>query len=334
MPAGDANQIRRYLLRRVEEARNAGTTELILRAGDVHRILGMVNSHPNVCQVLEGDKFHAMAGLEFVRYLNRPPSGQGANLVIEFRVLPKATVTSEERYVISDNAQLWTTASGRGTPLLMFNGGPGADDYLGAVAEMIDDLCRVIRFEPRGCGRSDWDGNYDVDTLMTDADAVRREYGAEMCIVAGHSFGPSAALAYALRYPSRVMGLIGIAGGNVLNDRTWSETYHKRLEEVGEDLGGHEDKADAAVNPDGNRSWREYIKRPTLFREIADLDIPAVFINGGVDIRPNWPTKQLASLMPGGRYIEIPGAAHNIWLTHAAELRHELRRAVRQIVQK
>ena len=48
----------------------------------------------------------------------------------------------------------------------MFNGGPGCDDYLGPVAEMIDDLCQVIRFEPRGCGRSDWDGNYDIDTTL------------------------------------------------------------------------------------------------------------------------------------------------------------------------
>lgn len=333
MPTGDANRIRRYLLRKVEEARRAGSTELILRAGDVHRVLKLMNSYANVCQVLEGRKFHTKAGVEFVRYLNRPPSGQGANLVIEFRVLPKRRRTLEERYVISDTAQLWSTESGLGTPLLMFNGGPGANDYLGPVAEMIDDLCRVIRFEPRGCGRSDWDGNYDIDTLLTDADAVRREYGAERCIVAGHSFGPSAALAYALRYPSWVMGLIGIAGGNVLNDRTWSEAYHKALVEVGEDPGGHEDKADVAVNPAGNRSWREYIKRPTLFREIADLDIPAVFINGGEDIRPNWPTQQLASLMPAGRYVEITGAAHNIWLTHANELRQELRKAVRQIVQ-
>lgn len=242
-------------------------------------------------------------------------------------------VESEERYVISGTARLWSMASGRGAPLLMFNGGPGADDYLGPVAEMIEDLCRVIRFEPRGCGRSDWDGNYDIDTLLNDAEAVRREYGAERCIVAGHSAGPNAALAYALKYPARVMGLIGIAGGNALNDRTWNEAYHKALEEVGEDLGGHENQADPAVNPDGNRSWREYIKRPTLFREIADMDIRAVFINGGEDIRPNWPTKQLASLMPRGRYVEIPGAAHYIWLTHAAELRHELRRAVRHLAQ-
>ena len=197
---------------------------------------------------------------------------------------------------------------------------------------MIDDLCQVVRFEPRGCGRSDWDGNYDIDTLVEDAESVRREYGLERCIVAGHSFGPNAALAYTLRHPSRVTGLVGIAGGSVLNDRTWSEEFHRAMEEFGEDLGGIEFTADPDVNPQGNRSWREYIKSPKLFREIADLRIPAIFINGGADIRPNWPTKQLASLLPFGRYVEISDAPHIIWLTHAAELRVELRRAVQQII--
>ena len=238
---------------------------------------------------------------------------------------------SLERFVTSGTARLWSTVSGRGTPLLMFNGGPGCDDYLGPVADMIDDLCRVIRFEPRGCGRSDWDGSYDFETLLTDADAVRREYDAAACIVAGHSFGPSAALAYALRHPSRVVGLIGIAGGNVLNDRTWSAAYHKGLEEVGDDGGDIEFRADPAVNSEGNRGWREYIKRPDLFREIADLDVPATFINGSKDIRPNWPTQQLASLMPRGEYVEIRDAAHHIWLTHPDRLRHELRNAVHRI---
>ncbi len=240
----------------------------------------------------------------------------------------------DERYVKSGCARLWTTSSGQGTPLLMFNGGPGCDDYLEPVAEMIDDLCQVIRFEPRGCGRSDWDGRYDVDTLLTDAEAVRRAYGVERCVAAGHSFGPCAALAYALRYPSRVMGLIGIAGGRVVNDRTWHEAYRRGSEEVGEETGGTVFSADPDVNPQCNSSWKEYIKRPALFREIADLQAPAVFINGGKDIRPNWPTQQLATLMPSGRYVEIPGAAHSIWLTHADELRAELRRSVEEIILK
>lgn len=326
MPVGYANRIRSYLCRQVEEARRAGETTIAFRAGDVHNALRLTGRQPNVCQVLKGKKFHAAAGVEFVRYVYRTPSGQGANVKIEYRILPRP-----DAYVASNGARLWTTASGHGTPMLMFNGGPGCDDYLGPVAGMIDDLCRVIRFEPRGCGRSDWDGNYDIDTLLTDAERVREAYGVDECIVAGHSFGPSVALAYALRHPTRVLGLIGIAGGNVLNDRTWSAAYRKGLKQVGEGMGGHVFKADPKVNPEGNGSWREYVRRPSLFRDIADLDVPAVFIDAAEDIRPNWPTMQLAELMPGGRYLEIPGAAHAIWRTHAAELRQELRRAVRDM---
>ena len=236
-----------------------------------------------------------------------------------------------ERLVRSGGARIWTCTSGTGTPFLMFNGGPGCDDYLAPVAAMIEDRCCVIRFEPRGCGRSDWDGNYDVETLLHDADAVRRAYGVETCIVGGHSFGPSAALAYALRHPKNVLGLVGIAGGNFVNDRTWSEAYHRNLEAVGEDLGGVVFTADQDVNKEGNRSWREYVKRPTLFREIADLAIPATFINGGEDIRPAWPTQQLAALLPHGRYVEIEGAAHTVWLTHADVLRTALHEAIAHI---
>ena len=35
--------------------------------------------------------------------------------------------------------------------------------------------------------------------------------------------------------------------------------------------------------------------------------------------------------MPNGHYVEIPDAAHQIWLTHPDELRNELRKAIRRI---
>ena len=67
------------------------------------------------------------------------------------------------------------------------------------------------------------------------------------------------------------------------------------------------------------------------YHEIADLPIPATFINGSEDIRPSWPTRQLAALLPNGRYVEIAGAAHTVWLTHADELRTAMREAVAHI---
>jgi proline iminopeptidase len=233
---------------------------------------------------------------------------------------------------ISSGARLWTTSSGTGTPMVFFNGGPGCDDYLEPVAKLIEDICQVVRFEPRGCGRSEWDGHYDLETLLLDAEAIRQFYSFERWLLLGHSHGPNLALAYALRYPSCTMGVIGIAGGKIVNDRGWSETYHTRLKSIGEDTGGKEWHADPDVNRQGNDSWRAYCKRPTLLRELADLDAPCVFINAAEDIRPNWPTQQLAELIPKAKYVEIAGAAHTIWLTHACELQHELRQAVEYIL--
>ncbi len=235
---------------------------------------------------------------------------------------------SGEQMIDADGARLWATASGNGVPLVVFNGGPGCDDYLEPVARLIEDRCHVIRFEPRGCGRSDWDGRYDLDTFLNDAEALRRAAGYNQWIILGHSHGPNLALAYAMRHPERTTGIIGLAGGNVLNDRSWSQTYHERLETVGEDLGGKVFHADPEANRQGNASWRAYCRRPGLFRDLAALMVPCAFINGSEDIRPNWPTQQLAELIPRARYVEIAGAAHSIWLTHPEEVQQHLREAL------
>src|SRR5687767_6263321 len=67
-----------------------------------------------------------------------------------------------EGWIAVNDVQLWVADAGEGHPVLLCNGGPGCCDYLGPVAEMIDDMARVIRFEPRGCGQSDPTGPYDV----------------------------------------------------------------------------------------------------------------------------------------------------------------------------
>lgn len=238
---------------------------------------------------------------------------------------------SEERYIQSDQARLWSMVTGTGPAMLMFNGGPGCDDYLGPVAELVDDIVRTVRFEPRGCGRSYWDGRYDLDTLLADAEALRVAYGVERWIVAGHSMGPNWALAYAIRHPERVVGVVGIAGGKVVNDREWSALYAERRDTIGEDLGGKVWRAHPDVNTVGNAEWKAYCQRPSMLREFADLQTPCVFINASDDIRPNWPTRQLAELIPGGRYVEIDGAAHHIWLTHQKELGAALRDAIEYV---
>lgn len=239
---------------------------------------------------------------------------------------------TKDQYLDNSGCRLWTTSSGEGTPLVLCNGGPGCDDYLGPVAEMLEDLCQIVRFEPRGCGRSDYDSNYDLATTVADIEFIRAQYGFDKIIIGGHSAGTDVALAYTVQYPERVIGLIGLAGGRIVNDRDWSAVYHEKLERIGEDYGGKEFSADPGVNQQGNKSWQQYIKSPDLLANMRAIKVPAVFINAGDDIRPNWPTKQLVALIPGGRYYEIHDAKHFIWLTHSDALKLLLQKAVEEIL--
>ncbi len=237
-----------------------------------------------------------------------------------------------DKILNNNGTKIWTTVNGQGFPLILCNGGPGCDDYLEPVSKMVEDLCQVVRFEPRGCGRSDYDGNYDLETTLGDIEFIRKEYNFNQIIIGGHSAGPDVALAYTIKYPQNVIGLIGIAGGRIVNDREWSKTYHENLEKYGEDYGGKIFQADPKVNKIGSLSWREYIKNPNLLHDIASINVPAIFVNAGKDIRLNWPTEQLANLIKKGKYFEIQDAAHSIWLTHYDELKTLLREKIINII--
>ena len=189
----------------------------------------------------------------------------------------------------------------------------------------------MIRFEARGCGRSDWDGNYDVETLINDVEMIRQAYGVERWIVGGHSAGPDFALAYAMKFPERTLGVIAIAGGRFVNDRDWSQVYQQKLALHEEENGGLVFTADKSVNLECNKSWKQYIKQPSVFRDLSKLSMPCVFIGSERDIRPNWPTRQIAMLIPQAIYVEIPGANHYAWITHGRLLRAELQMALRHI---
>jgi proline iminopeptidase len=88
------------------------------------------------------------------------------------------------------------------------------------------------------------------------------------------------------------------------------------------------------VNAQVNRSWKQYIQRPSLLKEVAHLDRPALFLYGEQDIRPSWPIEQVTQLLPNASLQMIAGADHHIWVRHAEEMRARLRDVVQQIAQE
>ncbi len=221
--------------------------------------------------------------------------------------------------------KLWYCEQGAGPPLVLCSGGPLLCDYLGPVAGMLDDLCRVYRYDSRGTGRSSITGPYDVATLLADLDGLRAALGHERWMVLGHSFGANLGLAYALDYPDRVEALIYLSGTGLQDDRQWHAAYEAGQAAGRDDVPAFDYPKNFEANQQGNTSWKAYIKQPDLLRRISMLQIPVLVLGGSEDIRPDWPLRQLAELLPQGRLVSIPGAGHCPWLSRPQALRDGLR---------
>lgn len=236
----------------------------------------------------------------------------------------------QEQIVSLGNVRLWTITQGEGLPLMLCNGGPGFCDYLGPVAEMIDDLVRVHRWEQRGCGRSGAMPPYDHTTCLQDLEALRHHFGYERWIIGGHSWGANLALDYAVTYPQRVLALIYLAGTGITED--WMPEFERARQERDEPLPDFPYPFNKEVYKAGYDSRREFLQDPGLVERIQSLNVPALLIQGERDLRPNWSSVQVAHLLPNARYYELQDAEHCLWLTHPQLLQETLRVFLKEII--
>ena len=114
---------------------------------------------------------------------------------------------------------LFYVEHGAGTPVLAMHGGLGWDHtYL---RPWLDDLGHVVYYDHRGNGRSEEPSDWARVTHVTwidDAEALRSHlFGAPPVVLFGHSYGALLALEYALRFPSRLSGLILCCGTPVFD---------------------------------------------------------------------------------------------------------------------
>ncbi|MFF4804582.1 alpha/beta fold hydrolase [Streptomyces sp. NPDC001351] len=183
------------------------------------------------------------------------------------------TVTQNESptVVADDGVRLWAARSGIGDPLVLCHGGPGLWDYFEDLAELLADLTPVVRWDQRGCGRSEREvaGPWTLDRFVADLDAVRRHFGLERIRLLGHSWGAQLALSYALAHPERVSALVYVAGTGIGPDCDWHPAFLANL------------LARLGEQPERLARWRELDDRPVRSddedRESAVLQWSAEF---------------------------------------------------------
>lgn len=137
-----------------------------------------------------------------------------------------------------DGTKLWTATSGSGRPMVLCHGGPGSPDYLALVASLLSDTWTIHRWQQRGSGLSDKQGSYEISRFVADLENVRAHFGHDRWLVAGHSWGASLALLYALDYQDRTEALIYISGTG-LHWATWKGQYHEASPSVSASASVH-----------------------------------------------------------------------------------------------
>jgi proline iminopeptidase len=153
-----------------------------------------------------------------------------------------------------DGCQLWTAQAGEGHPLVFCHGGPGLWDTLDDLAAMFCGHSRTIRWDQRGCGRSQRRGPYSVARSISDLDAVRQQIAGPRTALLGHSWGAHLALRYAIEHPERVSHLIYVSGTGIDKDRGWHPEYRRNLRNrLGEHLPRWETLKNRARTEDEDR---------------------------------------------------------------------------------
>ena len=255
------------------------------------------------------------------------------------------------------------TETGHGTPLVLCHGGPGLWDMFGSLASMLSGHVRVIRWDQRGCGRSEHRGPYSVARSVADLEAVRSHLGLDRMAVLGHSWGATLALKYALDYPGRVSALAYVSGtglgwawhepfrqnaferlvpfrsriGELLDrDRTEAEDRELAIlqwsaEFTGSDAMRHAQQMATpwfTVNGECyDAIWGELKqtwRESDLTAACQALTTPVLIIDGADDLRPRWAVDSLEEALPAAARVVLPGAGHLPWVEGPGEFANVL----------
>ena len=250
--------------------------------------------------------------------------------------------------------------SPQGRPAVVLHGGPGG--AINPTMRRFFDPARwrVALFDQRGCGRSRPNASLEANTtwtLVEDIERLRRRLGVEKWTVFGGSWGSTLALAYAIRHPERVAGLV-LRGVFLLTDRElawfyqdgasmlfpdawerfrapipcgeWGDmigAYHRRLTDPDPKTRAHAAAAWSQWEGD-TLSLRGPEARPAKFNEedfaVAFARIECHFFrNKGFFADDGWLLKQVAAIrgIPGwivqGRF-DVVTPLESAWALHKA----------------
>ena len=137
---------------------------------------------------------------------------------------------------------------GRGAPLLIVHGGPGAShEYFLPYLWPLARTNRLVFIDERGSGRSEKledPKDYTVEAMVEDVEAVRQALGLGKMSLLGHSYGGVLAQAYAFKYQANLTHLVLCSTFH--STRALNDVFRAMKEKMSPDLRGRIDAMEKA----------------------------------------------------------------------------------------
>jgi len=233
--------------------------------------------------------------------------------------VPRGAAAAEviRGHVRVDDVELYYEDRGTGTPLLLLHGGFGhTGSWQHQAAAFAAAGYRVISVDSRGQGRSTLgDSVLGYSRMADDVLGLMDYLGLERAHLLGWSDGGNIGLEIAMRRPERLLKLVAFGANyrvdGVREDVGENARFATYLEQARRDY--------AALSPQPER-WEELVTRISAMwaREpnhpdaaLRAITVPVLVMHGEqeeaiVDAH----AKALADLIPGARFVTLPGTGH------------------------
>jgi esterase len=231
-------------------------------------------------------------------------------------------------------------------PLLCLHGITQTAHSWDEVAAELSSTHRVLCFDQRGHGDSDWapDGDYARQTQAADLDAITDALGVSGFILAGMSMGGINAITFTARHPQKVQALIivdvspEIQMQGVENIRNFIqaadeldsfEAFVERAHQFNPRRSLDNIRSRLSHNlkqlPSGRWTWKydKALRSPergfhasallNLWDDVHAIRCPTLIIKGGEsDILSAESAGKLQAAIPRSRVAVVPGAGHSV----------------------
>jgi non-heme chloroperoxidase len=250
----------------------------------------------------------------------------------------------------SDGTDIHYTDTGSG-PAVVFthSWGLNSGQWNQVIQRLVDNGFRCVAYDRRGHGHSGaYDGEWTVDLLADDLAGLIDRLDLDDVTLVGHSLGCGEIVRYLSRHgTARVNRAVLVAGQLPLvvetadnPDGVPEAMLDAMLAELERDVrqwcidnappffGPHAVAPEmvdwtvdqiAAVPVETLLATQRMGSHADYRAELAELDLPVLLIHGDADASTpiELTGRRTAALLPHAELIEIPGAAHGLYLTHA-----------------